>query len=481
MILLIGFLAFSSAGAQTAGTENTFTPALTQLPGGVRKVLKRFKLPRKSLSVYVQDVSESAPLLTFNAQVPRNPASVMKLVTTLVSLQELGPGYRFKTRIYADGPVDQNGHLKGNLYIQGEGDPFLTTEAFTRLLDNVRYTGLRYISGDLIIDNSYFDVDRPAPGDFDKRPYRAYNVEPQATLVNFNATRFRLYPDPENNRVRVLADPPMTTLTIKNTLKLVKQRCNRRHRKVSLRVIQTGPRPQVQFTGTYPARCPKQEILRAVADSTPYLFGVFKAQWQRAGGVIQGRGRTGVVPEKARLLYTNDSRPLGEIIQKINKFSNNVMARNLLLSLGAQAFKPPGTLEKGRRAIQDWMLAHQIKATELRVDNGAGLSRTAKISALSLARVLLVGWEGKFMPEFVASLPLAAIDGTLRKRFAKSDLEGYTHMKTGLLNGARAIAGYMQTRSGRRLVVVALQNHPGVQNGGGTAVQDSLLNWLFEQ
>ena len=85
------------------------------------------------------------------------------------------------------------------------------------------------------------------------------------------------------------------------------------------------------------------------------------------------------------------------------------------------------------------------------------------------------------MPEYIASLPLAAIDGTLRKRFKKSDLQGHIHMKTGLLNDVRSIAGYMQTRSGRRLVVVALQNHPGVQNGGGTAVQDALLKWLFEQ
>jgi len=483
-VVFLGLLAVANVapGApQIAIAQNNFTPALTQLPASVRKVLKRHKLPPGSLSVYVQDVSESAPLLTVNAQVPRNPASVMKLVTTLVSLQDLGPGYRFRTQVYADGPVDKKGRLKGNLYLKGEGDPAMTTEAFWRLLEDLRNTGLRRISGDLIIDNSYFDVDPPARGSFDRRPYRAYNVEPQATLVNFHATAFKLYPDPANKRVRVLADPPMASLKITNAIKLVKNSCRRRHRKINLQVIRTGPRPEVRFSGTYPVRCRPLEMLRAVADPTPYIFGVFKSLWQRSGGSIQGRGHDGVVPEQARLLYTTHSRPLAEIIRTINKFSNNVMSRNLLLSLGARAFEPPGTLEKGRRAVQDWMLAHQIGANALQVENGAGLSRVARISALSLARLLLVGWDSEFMPEFAASLPLAAIDGTLRKRFRQSDLEGHTHMKTGLLNGARAIAGYLQTRSGRRLVVVALQNYPGVQNGGGTAVQDALLNWLFER
>ncbi len=483
IFLLLGFLGLvnSGAGAQSSGGQKDFRAALTQFPAAVVKVLKRFKLPRKSLSVYVQDISESAPLLTVNAQTPRNPASVMKLVTTLVSLQELGPGYRFRTEIHADGPIDKNGRLKGNLYLRGEGDPSLTTEVFWRLLENLRNTGLRHISGDLIIDNSYFDINPPARGAFDRRPYRAYNVEPQATLINFHATAFRLYADPDNKRVRVLADPPMATLKIRNSLKLVKQRCNYRYRKINLQVTRTGPQPEVRFVGKFPARCRSQEILRAVADPTPYIFGVFKSLWERTGGSIKGAGRIGVVPEAARMLHRNHSRPLAEILRTINKFSNNVMARNLLLSLGAQVFKPPGTLGKGRLAIQDWMLAHHIMATELQVDNGSGLSRTAQISALSLARILLVGWESRFMPEFVASLPLAAIDGTLRKRFKKSDLEGHIHMKTGLLNNVRTIAGYMQTRSGRRLVVVALQNYSGVQNGGGTGVQDALLKWLFEQ
>ena len=165
----------------------------------------------------------------------------------------------------------------------------------------------------------------------------------------------------------------------------------------------------------------------------------------------------------------------------MNKYSNNVMTRNLLLAIGAQAYGPPGTLKKGRRAIGDWLLLNDISAPELFVDNGSGLSRKSRVSALSLARMLIASWRSPFMPEYVSSLPLSALDGTLRRRFRGSDLEGRVHMKTGLLNGVRSIAGFMQTKGDRRIVVVSLQNHPGVQNSSGTYVQDALIKWAYGQ
>ena len=165
----------------------------------------------------------------------------------------------------------------------------------------------------------------------------------------------------------------------------------------------------------------------------------------------------------------------------MNKYSNNVMTRNLLLALGAHAYGTPGTLDKGRRAIADWLLLNDITAPEVHVDNGSGLSRAGRVSALTLARVLLESWNSAYMPEFASTLPLSALDGTLRKRFKGSDLEGAARLKTGLLDGVRAMAGYLRTRDGRWLVVVSLQNHPGVQHGTGTAVQDALVTWLFER
>jgi D-alanyl-D-alanine carboxypeptidase/D-alanyl-D-alanine-endopeptidase (penicillin-binding protein 4) len=345
----------------------------------------------------------------------------------------------------------------------------------------VRFAGVRHVTGDLVIDGSYFAIGQTSRGDFDGRPYRAYNVEPHAALVNFFATRFRFRPDSPTGKVIVEADPPMATLVLDNRIRLTDARCSWRNRKVRMHVERMGPVPSVRFAGRYPRTCGDFALLRAVAEPVPYLFGLFAPMWERLGGRLDGAGREGLVPESAVRVHRARSRPLAELIRVMNKHSNNVMSRNLMLALGAEAYGAPGTLEKGRRAIADWLLLNDIPAPEVYVDNGSGLSRKGRISALTLARVLLRSWETRFMPEFASSLPVSAMDGTLRKRLQDSDAEGRARMKTGLLNGVRSMAGYVKTRSGRWLAVVSLHNYPGVQHGAGTAVQDALLEWLVDR
>ncbi|MFT5173170.1 MAG: D-alanyl-D-alanine carboxypeptidase/D-alanyl-D-alanine-endopeptidase (penicillin-binding protein 4) [Gammaproteobacteria bacterium] len=462
------------------GIQLAFAQPLTEFPSEVGAMLKKHKLSAANLSVYVQDVRESAPLLTVNAQQARNPASVMKVLTTVVALHELGPTFRFRTDVYADTAVDK-GIVHGNLYLRGNGDPFLVTESFWRLLKDLRHLGLVHVTGDLVIDGSGFSVAEGYRGDFDGRPSRAYNVLPHATLVNFFATHFKFFADPHNNAVRIVVDPPMSTLQINNRIKLTKARCSRGNRKINMRILQTEPVAKIEFTGKFPKSCGPYELLRAVASPAPFVFGAFKPMWEEIGGRIDGVGREGQVPKSAVHVFRARSRPLAELLRFINKYSNNVMTRNLLLALGAEAYGAPGTLEKGQRAISDWLTLQDLSASQLRVDNGSGLSRHAQVSTLTLARVLVKAWHSELMPEFVSTLPLSALDGTMRKRFKKTDLKGKLHMKTGLLNGVRSIAGFMRTRSGRDLVVVSLQNERGVENHSGTRVQDALLTWLFEQ
>lgn len=453
---------------------------LTAFPAPVKALLDKHGVPADSLSVYVQDVTASAPLLSVNAQIPRNPASVMKLVTTMAALDQLGPAFRFYTDVYADAlPVD--GRIEGNLYLRGRGDPFLVTESFWRLLKDLRDHDVQHISGDLVVDSSYFDVPQIYWGDFDGRPTRAYNVGPDAMLVNFFATRFKFFPDEAAKAVRIVVDPALPNLSLDNRIKLVSGRCSGKRRRVQAQVTRGGNEPLVSFTGALSQECSQYQLLRAVMEPLPFTYGVFQAMWTEMGGRIDGRGRRGRQPSSAQLVQRSPSRPLAELIRFMNKYSNNVMTRNLLLTLGARTFGPPGTLDKGRKAIADWLLLNDISAPELFVDNGSGLSRKGRVSALSLARMLVATWHSRFMPEFISSLPLSAMDGTLRRRFQDSGLEGRVHMKTGLLNGARTIAGYLYTRGGRRVVLVSLHNHPGIQNKVGTEIQDALIQWVYEQ
>ena len=451
-----------------------------ELPLPVRGELLRHRIPFDSLSAYVQNVEESQPLLAYLVEVPRNPASVMKIVTTLVALDVLGPGHRWKTEILVDGPISK-GNLDGNLVLKGGGDPFLVTEKFWKLLRRVRARGVRRIRGDLMVDGSYFRVGDQDPGAFDRRPHRAYNALPHAMLVNYKATRFSFRVDRDARKVAVWVEPPATTLELVNQLKLVDGRCAGRHFLIKMGVDGAGTRTRVRFTGKYPRACGGYSILRAVLPSSAYVFGVFDALWTELGGAIDGRLREARTPHGARRLLVWRSDPLSDLIRSMNKHSNNVMTRQLMLTLGAEEFGAPGTVEKGRDAIAAWLSSRNIRSGGLVVDNGAGLSRDARISAATLGEMLLAGRASPLWPELAASLPLSAVDGTLEKRFRDGPLAGRMHLKTGLIDHVRAAAGYLMSRSGETYVVAILHNYPGVHGTKGKAVQDALLEWIYDR
>ncbi len=450
------------------------------LPNGVRKVLSAHGLPESSLSLWVQDVTAAQPLLTLHEDVARNPASVMKTVTTLVALHQLTPGYEWETSAFATAPV-RAGRLKGDLYLRGGGDPFLVVERFWKLVHDLRATGLRQIDGDLVLDSTNFDLPVIDPGEFDGKAHRAYNVPPHALLVNFGVTRFTLRPNRTTGMVDVQVDPPLAGMQTINNLKLTGGKCRGQHYRVGFQVLDQSPTPRVRFSGNYPRSCGLFSFQRAVASPEAYIFGLFKSLWESAGGSLVGTMRSAVVPPSAVRLHAMPSRPLGDLVRSMNKHSNNVMTRNLFLTLGAARLGYPGTLEKGRIAVQEWFAANEISTPHLFIDNGAGLSRDARISAKTLGRLLLRAYAHPYMPEFIASLPISAVDGTLRTRFVGSPLAGRMHVKTGLLNHVRAMAGYVVTGAGRTLAVVSLQNHKGVHTKVGTNVQNAVFRWVFAQ
>jgi D-alanyl-D-alanine carboxypeptidase/D-alanyl-D-alanine-endopeptidase (penicillin-binding protein 4) len=173
--------------------------------------------------------------------------------------------------------------------------------------------------------------------------------------------------------------------------------------------------------------------------------------------------------------------PLANVIARVNKHSNNVMARQILHTLSAEVLGAPGTEDGGRKVVREWLDNKDLGFSELAFDNGAGLSRDARISASDLGAMLRFAWHQPYMPEYLASLPLSGLDGTLSRRFRDKALAGKAHLKTGSMDDVTAIAGYLQSRSGRRFAVVALQNHKDIHRGPGEEVQEALLRWLYEQ
>ncbi|MFC1665569.1 D-alanyl-D-alanine carboxypeptidase/D-alanyl-D-alanine-endopeptidase [Pseudomonadota bacterium] len=450
-----------------------------KVPPPVLKTLKQLEIPASSLSIYVHDVDKNKPLLSVNGDVSRSPASVIKLLTTFVALDTLTPAYLWKTSIYATGKT-RRGRLQGNLIVKGSGDPFLVTEHFWKLLQGVRQRGIREIRGNLILDNSIFAVPPEDPAEFDGKPYRSYNVSPQGLLLNFKATTFTFRSDPQNKRVRIISDPPNSEFEITNNIKLSNRTCRRRYRHISTHVLD-NTKGKIRFSGTFPSSCPEVSFTRAIGSHKNYIFGVFKALWKQMGGTFKGTVQLGGVPQNAQHLFSVDSKPLSEVIRGMNKYSNNVMTRQLLLTLGAETGAAPGTEQKGVEAIQLWLQNNGIRKQTLILDNGAGLSRKTRISSNTLGAFLVAAYKSPFMPEFVSSLPISAMDGSLRKRFQDEPLAGMLHVKTGLLDHVRSLAGYMRTESGKTLVVVAIQNYPNIHQGLGTRIQDQLLRWLYRR
>nr|CAA6828173.1 MAG: D-alanyl-D-alanine carboxypeptidase (EC [uncultured Thiotrichaceae bacterium] len=416
-------------------------------------------------------------MLSYQADEPRNPASTMKVLTTWSALKVLGPSWSWNTEAWLRGELEGD-VLQGDLVLKGYGDPFLVDETFWQFVRALRTKGIREITGDIIIDGSFFDVPEVDRAAFDNQPTRVYNAQPSALMVNFQSTRFVLSPEVGLDSVKVVVQPPLNELVLDNQLQLVKGRCRREHAKP---VILPQKDNRILIKGKFADGCGQRELQRLISFSPGrHAFDAFKSVWNSQGGHLGGGFQAGQVRASDRRFHIHTSRALAEQVRLINKWSNNVMTRQVMLSLGAKQYGAPGTLEKGRLAVMDVLEEQGIPTQGILIENGSGLSRDSRISAAQLGMLLQKIWHDPYMPEMLSSLPLLGQDGTLARRFRKTEQAGRSRLKTGTLNRVTAIAGYMLTRSGKRMVIV--MQHNGRRAGSaGRGLQNKVLEWVFEQ
>ena len=444
------------------------------LPGDVRKAMQRVRIPSSATAVWVQEVNSRSPWIAVNAQKAFSPASTMKLFTTAAALEILGPSYTWKTQAYIAGKIDDD-VLEGDLIFKGGGDPKFVSEDLWHFLRQIRAKGIRKIRGNVLLDRGAIATAPFDPAAFDGAPEKAYNAGPDALLLNFKAVQLHFSPDGNAGKARVGMDPPLDNVRIDQP-RLSHAACNGWKKKLDLGVLSSG----VDFNGTYDADCGDQSwFVHAYWLSNDQYFGAaFRQIWRETGGVFDGDVKSSPLPEHAQLYAEWTSPPLIDVVRDINKFSNNVMARLLLVALGMESEGQPASAQQGVKVLKSWLQEKKIAAPELIVENGSGLSREARISAASMAKLMAVMWRSPRMPEFMASLPIAAHDGSMRKRLNETEVDGRAHIKTGGLRGVRTIAGYMQAASGKRYIVIHFINHPNA--GEGNDVQDALLQWIYQ-
>jgi len=447
------------------------------LPSPVAQALSRAGLPHSAVALYVQEVDAPRPTAIFNASGPMNPASTIKLVTAFAALELLGPTYTWKTEAYLLGRM-QDDVLDGDLALKGYGDPRLTIENFWLFLRALRARGLREIRGDLVLDRSYFDVADHDPASFDNEALRPYNVGADALLVNYKAVRFFFLPNAAGQRVAVVPEPKLPQLEVRTSVRLADGPCGDWRAGLRYDLQRNGSGVRASFLGAMPASCGERVWNLAPFPPDQYVHGVFKALWAELGGSLHGGVREGQVPAGAAPFASFDSPPAADVLRDMNKFSNNVMARQVFLTLSAETLKLPGRYDRSARAVQSWLAARNLELPELVIENGSGLSRIDRISAEGLGRLLVAAYRSPVMPEFIATLPLVAYDGTMKKRLKSDRVSGQAHIKTGSLSDVRSLGGYVLDRNGRRFAVVFFVNHPNA--AASQSAQDALLRWVHE-
>ena len=467
-------LAYLCAGALLGPAT---AAAADRLPRSIQQALAAANIPAGNVALFVQELGRPRADLVHNADTPMNPASTMKLVTSFAALELLGPTYSWKTEFLATVPV-RNGVLEGDLVIKGYGDPKMTVENFWLALRKLRALGVREIRGDLVLDRSWFETGETDPTRFDNEPLRPYTVAPDALLVNVKSVRFQFVPNLANRTISVAYEPQMAQLEVAPQVRLTEGECGDWRAGLKADFRADGAAMRAGFSGTYPASCGERTWNVSLFSHPNYVFGVFKQLWQESGGSIRGKVRDGGAPPGSQLLFSTESPSLSEVVRDINKFSNNVMARQLFLSLSAETLKQPGRNDRSFEVVRSWLLQRGLDLPGLVMDNGSGLSRAERISAGGMARLLEAAFQSAVMPEFIASLPLVALDGTMRRRLKSESVAGRAHIKTGSLMDANTMAGYLLDQSGRRHVVVFFINHPNARQG--QAAQDALLKWVYE-
>jgi D-alanyl-D-alanine carboxypeptidase/D-alanyl-D-alanine-endopeptidase (penicillin-binding protein 4) len=446
---------------------------LYALPQGIQAAIKRSGIPSKDISIYIKEAGKgSRTVASLNALQTRTPASVIKVLTTYAAVLKLGFDYRWPTQFYRQGSL-KNGILHGDLIIKGFGDPTLDTDDLEEIVSRIKAAGIRKITGNIVIDRSYFNVGNKNSSKFDENPYSPYNAMPDAMMFNERVSTICVAP----NKNDVHKKHPDGSYIVHNQLQRVNKPCRGRYSWPRIKIDDSKAVPEVWLKGKISKRCGKRDICKVITKPYKSFYYALKDTLQEGGIEVKGRMRLHKVPKDARILFTHYSKFLEKIVSRTAKKSNNLYARHLLLFLGARLYGAPATLDKGRRAVRQILQKHGALASGLlKIDNGSGLSRNAKLNARILARMLDNAYS-RYGMRWMKTLSIAGVDGTIKRRFRGTIVRNRAWMKTGTLKRVKNIAGYVKNKKGRYYTAVIIVN---TKKGRWKAakLQNEIIKWL---
>lgn len=419
------------------------------------------------LGVVVKSLKTGETIYEHNADKMYIPASNEKIITSVSALSLLGPDYRFKTEFYSGGGIS-NGVLHGGLYIKGYGDPTLSDGHLGYIVFQLKQRGVKEIKGKIVADDSYFGNNRYAEGWKAEWKDDFYSPAISALSFNYNIIEIKVYASKTGHSPAVKIEPAGSNIKIVN------------------KAITSGKKGALKTTWQNDETIvlsgrirPKATITLKIPVSNPTLFtaNVIKNAIEESGIKVSGQVVSEKVPRWANNIYTHYSDPLSEVITEYNKNSVNIIGENLMKTMGAEYKGAPGTWDKGSTVMSEFLKEAGI-SNGFKIVDGSGLSLLNRVSPETLTDILSYAYEDKIIStDFIESLPVAGVDGTLRKRFKQSDVQGRVKAKTGYLKNVRALSGYVFTKKGDVLVFSILSNGFGWKT---KELQNNLLGQLIE-
>lgn len=458
-------------------------PAQAAPPEPVRRALTAAALPPDALAYAALPLGHRGRETGLQATRPMQPGSTMKLLTSIVALDLLGPNHRGFTELLSAAPriAGPDGDvLDGALVLRGGGDVELGVPQLWALLLELREAGVREIRGDLLLDRSRYAPARRDLGapPFDEAPEFPYNVIPDALHLAGSLLPLQLQATADG--VVAASVPALDGLVVDaSAMRLVDGRCadwDDHWRPATVR--RDGATTTIVLQGGFPRGCTVRPALQLL-DRDELAERLLRTLWRGLGGRWSGRVQAGAAPPGAVLLARRQGRPWGELLRQVNKASDNAWTRVLFHEIGVatpEAVAAPAlpTAERADRALRDWLRRHAIDDAALVTDNGSGLSRSERVSAQLLAEALRAAWRGPHRHDLLATLPTVGVDGTMRLRLRDSMAAGWARLKTGTLRNVVGLAGVLRDADGRDWAVAMLINDAGASRG--RPVLDALVD-----
>ncbi len=439
----------------------------------IKEILSNSCLKKNKFGVKIYSLERGESLFELRGEKLFIPASNLKVLTTAVALETLGPNYRFPTRLYTDG-VLKNGVLNGNLYIKGYGDPKFVTEQMWLLVNELKNLPVHTITGNIIGDASFFDGRKRVKTWIKNPGAQAYEAPLGALSFNFNTVQAYVSPGPKaGSKPKIVIEPDTEYTTLDNQAKTLK---HGQPGRLIVNRLDHNRFNKVTVSGGIRLDQPRAQYFLNITDPTQYTLSTLKKYLGHAGIQFQGKIEQAVVPETATKLLTHNSEPLTLALQGLNKFSNNFVAEQILKTIGAEKYGTPGTTLKGLRAFEEYLTELGYRPDQYKVFDGSGLSRQNRLSPQMIVDVLRhVKNDLGVYPEFVSALGVMGIDGNVKNRMREVKISERARVKTGTLNFVSALSGYFQSQDGETFAFSILMNDLKCSNSRIKKLQDQII------